>query len=584
MKLSFSSLFVTCTVLLMSASAFSDTIEQVQQNQTIQQQERERLLRQQQLPNREVQLPSSFTAPEFNVSDSTNDDVCFPINHIELIGEEHQRFQFALKTALKEIGFMRGQCLNASDINRLMSNIQNQIIGRGYTTTRILAAPQNLQLGKLELTVFPGYVHSYQVNQTQSAQTHAGRIASFQNEFPSRSSKLLNLRDLEQGLENLKRLPTVEADIQIIPATQPNESVVAIQWQQRTVPYRLSFGFDNSGSQSTGKYQGNVTLSADNPFGLSDMAYFSVGRALGNIPDEADDTGRKVNGRSHNYHFHYSVPFGKWLWEMNHSRYRYHQAVMGYQEVYDYNGQSWNSDFGFNRLMYRNAQHKIHLGAKLWQRQTRSYIDDAEIGVQRRKTAGWSVQIGHKAYWKSATSDVKLSYKRGTGLNQALTAPEELFGEAVSRVKLLTANINVNIPFNIQKQRFNYDTTFNAQWHRKPLTAQDRMSIGGRYSVRGFDGEMNLSAERGFYWRNELGWSYRPTHQVYVAADLGKVYGPSAGNLLGQKLAGGAIGLRGQLKAGGNLSYDISVSKPLSKPQFFNTKNRVIGFNLNYAF
>ncbi|MGN6985683.1 POTRA domain-containing protein [Neisseria sp. P0008.S010] len=37
--------------------------------------------------------------------------------------------------------------------------------------------------------------------------------AAFKNKFPTRSGNLLNLRDLEQGLENLKRLPTVEADL-----------------------------------------------------------------------------------------------------------------------------------------------------------------------------------------------------------------------------------------------------------------------------------------------------------------------------------------------------------------------------------
>ncbi len=38
-----------------------------------------------------------------------------------------------------------------------------------------------------------------------------------------------------------------------------------------------------------------------------------------------------------------------------------------------------------------------------------------------------------------------------------------------------------------------------------PLTQQDKLSIGGRYTVRGFDGELSLSGEKGWLWRNELG-------------------------------------------------------------------------------
>lgn len=121
----------------------------------------------------------------------------------------------------------------------------------------------------------PGYLRSIRIDRSNDDdQTHAGRIAAFQNKFPTRSNNLLNLRDLEQGLENLKRLPTAEADLQIVPVEgEPNQSDVVVQWRQRLLPYRVSVGVDNSGSKATGKYQGNITFSADNPLGLSDMFY-----------------------------------------------------------------------------------------------------------------------------------------------------------------------------------------------------------------------------------------------------------------------------------------------------------------------
>lgn len=95
---------------------------------------------------------------------------------------------------------------------------------------------------------------------------------------------------------------------------------------------------------------------------------------------------------------------------------------------------------------------------------------------------------------------------------------------------------------------------------------------------------MSLSAERGWYSRNELSLSYRPSHQIYLALDAGHVSGPSAQYLLGQTLIGTALGLRGQVKLGGNLSYDASVGTPLRKPQGFQTAKITYGFNLSYAF
>ncbi|SUA16785.1 ShlB/FhaC/HecB family hemolysin secretion/activation protein [Neisseria lactamica] len=554
--------------------------------QDIQQRQREEQLRQTMQPESDVRLHQKNTGETVNqLMGDDSSQPCFAINEVVLEGEHHARFQFALKRALRETGFQAGKCLNAGDINQIMSLAQNALIGRGYTTTRILAAPQDLNSGKLQLTLMPGYLRSIRIDRSNDDQTHAGRIAAFQNKFPTRSNDLLNLRDLEQGLENLKRLPTAEADLQIVPVEgEPNQSDVVVQWRQRLLPYRVSVGMDDSGTKATGKYQGNVTFSADNPLGLSDLFYVNYGRSIGNVPDETDSSGSLKKGGTHNYALHYSVPFGKWTWAFNHSGYRYHQAVAGLSAAYDYNGKSYNTDLGFNRLIYRDAKRKTHVGAKLWTRETQSYIDDAEITVQRRRTAGWLAELSHKEYIGNSTAQFKIAYKRGTGMSDALRAPEEAFGEGTSRMKIWTASADVNTPFQIGKQLFAYDTSVHAQWNKTPLTSQDKLAIGGHHTVRGFDGEMSLSAERGWYWRNDLSWQFKPGHQLYLGADVGHVSGQSAKWLLGQTLAGTAIGIRGQIKLGGNLHYDIFTGRALKKPEFFQSRKWASGFQVGYTF
>lgn len=559
---------------------------EIRMQQDIQQRQREEQLRQTMQPESDVRLHQKNTGETVNqLMGDDSSQPCFAINEVVLEGEHHARFQFALKRALRETGFQAGKCLNAGDINHIMTVAQNILIGQGYTTTRILAAPQDLNSGKLVLTVLAGYLKNVEMDMSQANQTHAGRIAAFQNEFPTRSDGILNLRDLEQGLENLKRIPTVEADIQIVPVEGvPNQSTVLVKWQQRLVPYRLSVGMDDSGTKATGKYQGNVTFSADNPLGLSDLFYVNYGRSIGNVPDETDSSGSLKKGGTHNYALHYSVPFGKWTWAFNHSGYRYHQAVAGLSAAYDYNGKSYNTDLGFNRLIYRDVKRKTHVGAKLWTRETQSYIDDAEITVQRRRTAGWLAELSHKEYIGNSTAQFKIAYKRGTGMSDALRAPEEAFGEGTSRMKIWTASADVNTPFQIGKQLFAYDTSVHAQWNKTPLTSQDKLAIGGHHTVRGFDGEMSLSAERGWYWRNDLSWQFKPGHQLYLGADVGHVSGQSAKWLLGQTLAGTAIGIRGQIKLGGNLHYDIFTGRALKKPEFFQSRKWASGFQVGCTF
>ena len=561
-----------------------DRSVQQQTQQNILQQQQQQQLQQQQQPTQDVFLDSTQHNQAQPDAQPASDELCFPIQQVSLVGESAEKFQFALDAALRQSNFQPGDCLDAQAINRIMTLAQNAVIGRGYTTTRILAAPQDLKSGRLKLTVIAGKISSIRVELANKETTHVERINAFQNEFPTAAGDILNLRNLEQGLENLKRIPSAEADIRIEPGVQPNESDVVIVWRQRLLPFRLSIGADDSGSKATGKYQGNITLSLDNPLGLSDLFYVSYGRDLGHKNTLTDYSGIRTGSGTRSYALHYSFPFGKWLWAVNHNGYRYHQAVAGLSENYDYNGRSHNTDIGFTRLLYRDARRKTHFGMKVWWRESQSFVNDAEIDVQRRRTAGWSASLTHREYFGNAILNLAINYKRGTGMQDALRAPEEKFGEGTSRMKIISATADFNQPFQIGRQTFAYDTSIHAQWNKSPLTPQDKLAIGGRYTVRGFDGELSLSAERGWYWQNTLAWQYRNGHQVYIGADVGHVSGPSAEWLLGQTLAGVVLGLKGQFNLGGNLYYDIFAGRSLQKPTHFPADKPVFGFNLNYSF
>ena len=399
-----------------------------------------------------------------------------------------------------------------------------------------------------------------------------------------KSGDILNLRKIEQGLENLKRVPTAEADIQIVPADAPNESDIVIKWAQRQVPVRVSLSVDDSGSDSTGKYQGSATVSLDNPLGLSDLFYFTYNHDLGGKDSYTDMDGREANSGTYGYNVHYSIPFKNWQFAINASENKYRQAVAGASQVYTYRGTNETLDANLSRLLYRDAHRKTSASVGVWSRKSRNFIDDAEIEVQRRATAGWKASLDHKEYVGDAIINANVTYKRGTGGRDALAAPEELFGEGTHRMKIITADLGVAYPFKLGKQNFSYSGSGRAQWNKTPLVANDQFSIGSRYTVRGFDENMTLMAERGWFVRNEVSWSYLPAHQVYLGADVGHVSGPSAKYLLGQTLAGTAIGLRGQFKVGGQLYYDVYAGTPLKKPDNFKTDDVNAGFSVSYSF
>jgi len=153
---------------------------------------------------------------------------------------------------------------------------------------------------------------------------------------------------------------------------------------------------------------------------------------------------------------------------------------------------------------------------------------------------------------------------------------------------MVLADAALNHPFALGGQRLRFNAVWRAQWNRTPLVPQDRFAIGGRHTVRGFDGESVLSAERGWLLRNDLGWALGDSSQeLYFGIDHGRVGGASADLLVGRKLSGAVLGLRGGVSGIGGMSsfnYDLFVGQPVKKPEGFKTARTMAGFNLNWTF
>ena len=395
--------------------------------------------------------------------------------------------------------------------------------------------------------------------------------------MPVRSGDILNVRDIEQALENFKRVPSVEADIQIAPAegldAQPGDSDLVITWKQ-AFPFRITLSADDAGSEYTGKHQGSVTVSYDDWWALNDLFYVSFNRDLG----RSYGHGKGTRG----YTAHYEVPYRYWLLGFTASGYDYRQRVAGANQTYIYHGSAENAELRLSRLLYRDAVRKTSAYVAGWLRNSHNYIDDTEIEVQRRRMAGWELGVTHREFIAAAIFDTRIGYRRGTGMLSALVAPEELFGEGTSRSALITADAQLNVPFGISKQRFRYAASWRAQWNRTPLVPQDRFQIGGRYTVRGFDGESTLLGERGWLLRNDLGWTIGRTGQeLYLGVDYGEVSGPSTPQLIGTRLAGAVVGVRGGYK---HFMWDLFAGRPLSKPDGFQTASTTAGFNLLWSY
>jgi len=458
-----------------------------------------------------------------------------------------------------------GRCIGAQGISVLIDRARNALIAQGYITSRVEAPAQDLTEGRLLLRVVMGRV----------AAIDKGAGAPFILQLaPLALDAPLQLRDLEQSLENLRRNPSVQAEFELRPGAQPDTTDLVLDYS-RSRPLRLNLTVDDSGSTATGKLMAQATVSWDNPFGLSDLAYLSSSRDAGD---------RQAGPRGNDSQtLHYSVPWGYWLWSVTASRSEYRQTIVGAFQSYLYSGQTQSQDIQLGRVVHRDANSKTSLQLKAFSRRSLNFIDDTEVQVQRRHTAGWEACLQHVQHLGRLSGDLSLSFRQGTGAFGALTAPEERFGEGSSRMQIGTAAVNLQW---LLPAGFTANHYLRVQINNTPLVPQDRLCLGHRFSVRGFDGRQTLCGDRGYLSRNELAWAINELLSTYVALDAGRVGGRSAQELPERLLSGYALGLRGQGRPARNLalSLDAFVSRPLAKPAFLSTASTTAGFSLSLNF
>jgi len=470
-----------------------------------------------------------------------------------------------------------GQCLGREGVNTIIRRLGAQILGRGYTTTRVAVPEQNLSSGTLQLSLIPGVIRQIRFSGDSLRGT-------WQSAFPSRPGDLLNIRELEQGLEQMKRVPSQDVEMQIVPGEVPGESDVVIS-VKRTKAWKLVASLDDSGSTGTGRLQGNLSLGIDNPLGLNDLFNVGVGHDA-----NVNQGGRGTRGANASY----SVPWGNWTLGATGSSYNYFQRIAGVNQVFESSGNSRTTEFKAQYLFQRDQFQKNSLQFRLGHRRSRAFIEDTEILNQQRSTTFAEVGWLHRHYFGASQLDLSLAYRFGVpwlnGQTEIRTIEPNSPGQRSKFLyHLATLDATLMVPFSVpaggdgSRVPLRYITTVHGQYTRQALFASEFVSIGNRWTVRGFDGDVTLAAERGAYWRNDVEIPLGATGQsIYLGLDAGTIGGRSADYLAGRMLVGTAVGLRGSPLKG--LFYDAFLGWGLVKPASFPTRSPAGGFTLTLQY
>lgn len=450
----------------------ADTAERVQREEQDRQREEFRRARESARPPSviEVPLPKTPAGPVSTVKRE--------IRHLEISGADHMRPKFRAELETRFTGR-----LGVSDVEQLLSEITRHYILHGYATARAYLPEQDLNSGVLRIIVVEGRVERI-----------TGPGVRF-NIFPTGPRDLLNLRDLEQGIDNLNRIASNHASLDLQPGTAPGDTIVAIR-NEPTTRLHFSGSFDNTGSRDTGRDQGSASIVLDNPLTLSDSLSLNHRRA---IPYHSGTEASEATTAS------YSVPWDWQLFTVGASKSTYalqYFAPSGFP--LPFTGDSRSTFLRIDRGLFRDQVSRLNATATLTWRSSRNYLLGSLIGVSSRDTTTLDLGLDYSTALGKGVFNASTGLGFGLPIFGSLKDPSGLpdYSPHAQFVKFVYG-AGYSRDFVVAAQTLSFSTSLTGQYAWEVLYGSDQLTIGGQYAVRGFD-RTNLAGDIGYVWRNDL--------------------------------------------------------------------------------
>ncbi len=381
-------------------------------------------------------------------------------------------------------------CLSLPQIDELLRAVSDLYLTAGFVTSKaFLVVPQSrLKDGVLQIKIVEGKIDRI------DGLSGARRATA----FPFLTGKVLNLRDIEQGLEQINRLPSNHAAMEIVPSNRTDYSAIVIT---NTPDDRntLTATADNAGAESTGDHRVGVKFARDDAFSLNDALNLGYTKA----------PSKNSKRRDANYFTAgYSVPVGYWTLTNNfsYSDYRTSMVLSNGIPFYSF-GDSRTNTFALERLMFRGQRYKLSAQASVTGKSAKNYTEVLDFKTRNdassRKLTTVAIGLSGTFFRNGGVLYLNPSYVQGVRWFGALNDKNSGFEQrAQYRAAKLYAYASKSLAYG-----FSFTSTVDGQYSKDRLFASESMFAGGEYSVRGFKNE-GMQGDSGVTLRNDLNWKY----------------------------------------------------------------------------
>ncbi|MGF6906764.1 ShlB/FhaC/HecB family hemolysin secretion/activation protein [Fusobacterium sp. PH5-44] len=489
----------------------------------------------------------------------------FYINQINVV-DELQLIDDSIKyTILKKY---ENKNLTLVDIRELGQELNEQYMNAGYVTTRVMMPQQDLTTNTLNLNVVYGKIEEIILDEDTARDRRKVFFA-----FPNGIGEILNIKDIDQGIDNINRLESNDVKMDIVAGDGFGFSKIVIK-SNKEKPWRIKVGYDHLEEE---KKKIRTTIELDNLIGINDSFYAYY-------KGDAENLGKSKNNKDDTYSLSagYSFPIKTWELSLDYSLTK--EKTINRGSSYSYELKSKTIDYSFNasKMLYRDDNLKVKLDLGLAIKSEETYIDGIKLKSQDRDFA--VANIGISGIWRvfNGMSSYSIMYYRGLdGLGSkkdhefsigVMTEPNSSSSDKKYQFDKVYGSFSWYRPFNIGKQNFTFRTIFAGQYTRDNLFSNERISIGGHETIRGFS--KNVSGDIGFYSRTEISYIFPKISKSekinqfiyrirpFISYDYGKVRDnyKTNGKKNGPITTGSGYGI-GARYYGNKLNLDVGVVK-----------------------
>lgn len=490
--------------------------------------------------NEQQRLSLQRSAPASLLSPSTpaSSGSCVRINEINISGAD----QLPVDLKQKISADWQHRCLSLHELFQIRDQISTWYLNTGFITSRAFILPQRLADGRLNITVVEGKLQNITLNQQQS------RVMEWV--FPHNADGLLNLWDIEQGLEQVNRVRRQTATIDILAGTVEESSVVNLTMPPE-FPLVLSVSADNNGQKSTCEDRLNGSLQANNLLGIAEQWYLAGGRC---------SRYSSSVGNSRSFQSGVNLAYGYWSGEYSYGWSDYHTPFQQQSFNWRYHGSSEQHQVRLSRILQRDGESKSGLSLAMSLQKNSNYLNDIRLKSSSYTLSSFSTRLSHSRKWLGGYGTLNAGWQRGLPFSDA--AP----GSPSTHFNKLIFSASYYRPLSAS---WYWLSSLNGQWGDRELFGSERLTLGGENSVRGFK-DQYISGDRGGYWRNEVGHALAVLPlagdlNFHLAVDAGRLFPGRRDSFSDGTAAGASLGIESRNQA---FFSELAMGRPLVWPEW----------------